>query len=104
MSPFPSLLDLYKVNLQVGMVMAESNAVVSMRMLGMAGFWSVTDTENSRMISEKVYASTRAVTEAGKVMMGAGRPDEVLSAAMKPIRKETRANAKRLAKRGPKMR
>jgi len=95
-NPFEYIGNAY----QVGYVMAEANAVIAMRTLGMFGMWSVTPTEDARMISEKVYAITKASTDAGRVAMNGGSPDEIAAAAIKPIRQKTRANAKRLGKRG----
>lgn len=95
-------MDYWAVSLQVGYVIAETQAVVTMRLLGMAGIWSVTPAEDARMISEKVYALTKATTDASKAVMRGGAPDEIAAAAIRPIRQKTRANARRLGKRGPK--
>ena len=89
--------------MQFSYLMAEAQAVITMRMMGMAGVWSVTSTEDSRMISEKVYAMTKATTDATKVAMTGGTVDEIAAAAIKPIRRKTRANARRLGKRGPRI-
>lgn len=86
--------------IEVGMMMAEAQSVIAMRMLGMWGIWSVTPAEDGRMISEKVYAMTKANTDATRVAMNGGSLDEIAAAAIKPIRNKTRANAKRLGKRG----
>jgi len=88
--------------MQFGYLMAEAQAVIAMRMMGMAGVWSVTSAEDSRMISEKVYAMTKATTDATKVAMAGGTADQIAAAAIKPIRRKTRANARRLGKRGMK--
>lgn len=89
--------------MQLGYLMAEAQAVIAMRMMGMAGVWSVTPAEDGRMISEKVYAMTKATTDATKAAMNGGTVDEIAAAAIKPIRRKTRANAKRLGKRGLKV-
>jgi len=86
--------------MQFGYLMAEVQAVIAMRLLGMAGVWSVTPAEDGRMISEKVYAMTKATTDSAKVAMAGGTVDQIAAAAMKPIRRKTRANARRLGKRG----
>lgn len=86
--------------MQFGYLMVEAQAVITMRLMGMAGAWSVTPAEDGRMISEKVYAMTKATTDSAKVAMGGGTVDEIAAAAIKPIRRKTRANAKRLRKRG----
>ena len=94
-------VEIWSLQVQAAMVLAESSAVISMRTLGMFGFWSVPNSENSRMISEKVYAATRAATLASVAAMSGARPDQITTAALKPIRQKTRANARRLVKRGP---
>ncbi|WP_299560741.1 antifreeze protein [uncultured Sulfitobacter sp.] len=86
--------------LEMTYMMSEAQAVISMRLMGMAGIWSVTPAEDSRMVSEKTQAMNRAGAEAARVMIAGGTPDRVMAAAIKPIRQKTRANAKRLGKRG----
>lgn len=86
--------------MQTGLLFAEANAVIWMRVWGMAGVWSVTPSENKRMVSEKIEASQKAMLAASKVAMRGGTPDAVTAAAIKPYRQKTRANSKRLAKRG----
>ncbi|SFR34248.1 hypothetical protein [Litoreibacter janthinus] len=97
-------LDHWQNALQLGMMTMEANAVIGMRIWGMAGFWAVTDSENQRMISEKAEAAKQGMMAAGLATMKGQRPDQVLAAAIKPVRRKTRANSKRLAKRGPKLR
>lgn len=86
--------------MQVGLVMAESQAVIGMRLLGMAGIWSVTPSENARMVSEKVHALTKAASDSSMTLLRGGSPDAVAAAAIRPVRRATRANARRLTKRG----
>ena len=93
----------WAATVQVGMVVIEAQAVIAMRMMGMAGIWSVTPTEDARMVSEKFEALTRSATAAAHVAMRGGTPDKIAEAAIKPIRQTTRANAKRLRKRGIKL-
>ncbi|MEL6641890.1 MAG: antifreeze protein [Pseudomonadota bacterium] len=86
--------------MQLGYLVAEAQAVIAMRLLGMAGIWSVTSSEDGRMISEKIYAMTKASTDATMAAMNGGTANEITAAAIKPIRRKTRANARRLGKRG----
>lgn len=96
----PNPLDYLGTAMEIGHVLAEAQMVVAMRTLGMWGIWSVTPSEDARMISEKVHAITKAGTDATRVAMRGGSPDKIAAAAIKPIRQKTRANAKRLGKRG----
>ncbi len=82
---------------------AEAQAVIAYRIFGMAGIWSVTPSENSRMVSEKGPALMAANLAAWNAAMRGQRPDQVYSAWLAPIGRETRSNALRLGKRGPKM-
>jgi len=88
--------------MEMGHMMAEANAVIAMRSLGMMGLWSVTPSEDKRMVSEKIEAVTRSVNDATKSMLKGDSADQITAAALKPLRQKTRANAKRLTKRGPK--
>lgn len=97
-------LDMWANALQTGMILAEANAVIAMRLWGTAGFWAVTPSENNRMVSEKAGALTRAMWNANTTALRGGGLDQIVAAALKPIRQKTRANARRLAKRGPKTR
>ncbi|MCB5198989.1 antifreeze protein [Loktanella sp. TSTF-M6] len=98
-----TLFDLMQLNAEVGMMLAESQAVMAMRVMGWGGFWSVTDRENDRMMSEKTEAAFQSMTRAGTAMITGQQPHEIMKAAIQPLRSKTRANAKRLAKRGPKL-
>jgi hypothetical protein len=96
-------LDLWQNSVQIGMIMAEAQWVIGLRMMGMAGMWSVKPSENSLMVTEKSHAMTRSLTNAGLAAMSGKNGDQILAAALKPIRQKTRANASRLIKRGPKL-
>ncbi len=100
----PAPADAWSNAVQAMMILAEAQAVIVMRLWGMAGIWAVTPSENSRMLSEKAGAWTRAALDAHVMVLRGGGSDQVFAAAMKPIRQKTRANARRLAKRGPKRR
>ena len=94
-------LELFKTNLEVGMMLAEAQSVIAMRMMGWGGLWSVTKSENNRMVSEKTEAITKSIQNATLAAMTGKRPDEIVNAAVKPLRQKTRANVARLGKRGP---
>lgn len=90
-----------RLALQFNMMMAEAQMVVAMRLLGMGGFWNVTSDETTRMVSEKAHAALASGRAAGRAAMAGKTPAKVALAAMKPVRARTRANASRLARRGP---
>jgi hypothetical protein len=96
----PDPIAYFANTVQVAHMMAEAQMVIGMRLMGMAGIWSVPPAEDARMVSEKMHAVTRSATDAGHAMMRGETPDKITAAAIKPLRQKTRANAKRLGKRG----
>ncbi|SNS34379.1 hypothetical protein SAMN04488078_101193 [Antarctobacter heliothermus] len=78
---------------------AEAQAVITMRVLGMAGLWSVKPDEATRMVREKVEHFPRAFQAATQAAIKGGDP---LGAAIGPLHRQTRANVIRLSRRGPK--
>lgn len=96
-------LDMMRSGIQLSGLAWEAQMVVAMRMMGMAGLWSVASTENSAMASEKPEAFAKAASAAGKAAAAGKRGDEILNAWTGSLRRQTGANMRRLAKRGPKI-
>jgi len=99
--PAATVADLWAAPVQISAMMAEAQMVVAMRILGMAGFWAVTPNETHRMFAEKQSAFATSMKAATRALAAGKRPDEVMSDALRPIRRRTRSNLSRLAKRGP---
>ncbi len=93
--------DMVRLSLQSGMMLAEANMVVAMRLWGMAGMWKVTSSENRRMVDEKSTAAMASSAAMARAMAAGHGPAAVAMAGLKPVRAKTRANAARLARRGP---
>tara|TARA_R110000787_G_scaffold19617_2_gene58699 strand:- start:1188 stop:1499 length:312 start_codon:yes stop_codon:yes gene_type:complete len=96
----PDLFAYLNNAIQLAHIMAEAQSVIGMRLMGMAGLWSVPASEDRNMILKKIQAMVRAGTDVTVLMLRGGRPDQIAAAALKPYRQKTRANAKRLGKRG----
>ena len=96
-------LALARSGADLAMLAWEAQLVMTMRLMGMAGLWSVVPTENGRMMSEKGPAFLEAAQSATQAAMTGCRPDQVVVAWARPLRKRTRANAHRLSKRGPRL-
>ena len=92
----------YSNCLTLGLLTAEAQAVVTMRVLGMAGLWPVTPTENRRMFSEKSTALVAAQVGMTKAAMSGHSPSDVVAAGLRPFRQKTRSNARRLTRRATK--
>ncbi len=100
MSRVVTPMDYWSNAMQVGWIMAEAQGVIAMRTMGAMELWSVPKTENSRMLNEKVFAFLKGGTDASLAALAGKSPDVVAAMAIKPIRQATRANHKRLTKRG----
>jgi hypothetical protein len=82
-------------------MMAEAQMVIAMRLMGMAGFWNLHPKETSRMVSEKMQAAEEAGRAASGALLSGRSAGAAAIAAVTPVRRRTRANVRRLGKRGP---
>lgn len=88
---------------QSSMMMIEAQRVIAMRVAGMTGGWNVTPAEDGRMVREKTEAAVASASAMVRTAIAGGSAGAVASAGLKPVRRRTRANARRLALRGPKL-
>lgn len=82
---------------------SEAQTVITLRMLGMAGLWSVAKSENQRMLAEKLPAITEAMIAASLAGLQGQTPGQIAQATLRPIRRRTRQNFRRLTRRGPRI-
>lgn len=93
--------EAFSLSMQTSLMLAEAQAVIAMRLWGMAGLWNVAPEETMRMVEEKTEAMTESAFSAGQAAMSGAGAAAVAMAALKPVRKRTSSNMKRLQKRGP---
>ena len=101
MKRFGTPAEAMRLAMQSTMMLAEANMVIAMRVMGMSGMWRVTPAENARMVQEKTDAAVASGAAMTRAIMAGDSSAQVALAGMKPVRAKTRANATRLAKRGP---
>ena len=70
-------------------MLAEAQSFIATRMMGWSGLWSVTASENDRMVSEKSDAITQSMQGATLAAMTGKRPDDILNAAVKSLAPES---------------
>lgn len=104
MNPLTMSLAMFRTGMDAFLMVTEAQAVIAMRLWGLAGVWSVAPAEATRMLSEKPPILARAATEALGAAMTGKRPDEVAAAWLKPVARRTSANRRRLSRRGFKRR
>ena len=102
--PLGEMAGLMSLQVTMAMMAAEAMSVISMRMMGFAGVWSIPPTEAWRMVDEKSRALTRANGDVAEAVLRGKAPAEIASAAVVPFRTATRSNSRRLASRGLKKR
>jgi hypothetical protein len=95
-------LDYMVPAMQAARIAMEAQTVIMLRMSGMAGFWAMRPDETSRMMAEKLSAGIESATAVMLSGMAGHSLPKLAMAAMKPIRRETRANARRLSKEAAK--
>ena len=94
MTPF----SFWLTGVQTATMLAEAQLVMTLRLAGMAGAIPLPRGEAGRMLSEKVAAVGQAGLAAGQAMAAGKTPNAVAQAALAPVARRTRANAKRLTK------
>lgn len=92
----PNPFDIWRASLEAARISAESHLVIGLRLAGLAGFWPMDPSEAVRMVSEKLAASRKAGEAALSVGLAGGSLAQVALAAMHPVGRKTRANARRL--------
>ncbi|WP_151718909.1 antifreeze protein [Gemmobacter serpentinus] len=92
-----------RLSTQTGVMIAEAQMVIAMRLWGMAGLWNVTPGETLRMVQEKTEAVMQSAALASTAMLRGRDGGAVALAALQPVRRRTRANLRRLQARGPKL-
>ena len=101
MNTVPTPAQLMQLSIRTSVMLAEAQMVIGMRMMGLMGFWRVLPSETHRMSSEKLAAMGEAAMASTRAAMTGQPPIKVAEAALKPIRRKTASNVKRLARRGP---
>ncbi|MWD30071.1 antifreeze protein [Aquicoccus sp. SCR17] len=100
-SPYGTPFEIWRNWVGLASLAAEAQAVIALRLWGMAGLWAVAPGESHRMVSEKLPAFAEAAQAAAMASLSGRSQAQVLSASLRPLRRRTKSNVKRLAKRGP---
>jgi hypothetical protein len=79
-------------------MLAEAQTVVALRMMGMAGIWTLAEGETTRMFTEKQQAFAQSALDLTTAAMRGRPPEQILAAAVGPLGRATRANSRRLGR------
>lgn len=99
MSRHASPFDLWKGSLELTALLVEAQAVMAYRTMGLLGLWAASPGESRRMVAEKAPAFAEAAMAASRAALLGRRPDEIVGAWIRPLRRKTRSNARRLGRR-----
>lgn len=89
--------SLFALQLKFGTLMMETQTVMTLRMLAMAGIIPARPGENARMVNEKGPAMIKAYAAATDAIMKGQRPEQIMNAAMTPVSQRVHSNRKRLS-------
>ena len=90
--------QMMKLNASVSTLMMDSQAVMSLRMMGMMGAIPTDNDEATKMVSEKAPAFAEAMTALTQAALSGYRPDQIIAAGMEPLQREVSSNRDRLTK------
>ncbi|WP_349580364.1 antifreeze protein [Sulfitobacter sp. NFXS29] len=94
MTPF----TFFALQSQFAALAVETQIVMSLRLLAMAGALPARPGENNRMVAEKGPAMVKAFSAGTQAMMLGKSPDQVMNASLAPLARKVRQNRKRLMK------
>ncbi|MBE2277589.1 MAG: antifreeze protein [Rhodobacteraceae bacterium] len=97
-SPIPTPFDLMRLAFGTSAMLAEAQAVFTLRTLGLVGVLRADEGETHRMVSEKFAAFSEAQAAVLGAALGGASPVALAEAALVPVRRCTRANVARLAR------
>ena len=97
MSPFTTT-DFLRTSWAMWRMTTEAQAVMAMRLAGLAGFWALPPGESRRMVDEKSHAFTDSWMAGGRAMAGGATAGATVGAAMAPFSRRVSANRRRLYK------
>jgi len=87
---------LWNLSLEITRMAVESQRIVALRMMGMAGLVPMRADEPARMVAEKHKALAASGQAMSRAMKAGKSATDVMAAGVKPMRAKTKANAKRL--------
>jgi hypothetical protein len=89
---------IWKAGFDAWRMLAEAQAVIALRVMGMAGIWTLAEGETLRMITEKQQAFAQSALDGAAAAMRGQPPERILAAAVRPLGRKTSANARRLGR------
>lgn len=89
-------LQILSMQTQMMQLCGDTQTVMTLRVMGMAGILPAEEDENERMVSEKLPALMKSATAAQNAVLNGCSPDQILNAAIAPLSSKVRDNRIRL--------
>ncbi|MDB6177508.1 antibiotic ABC transporter [Paracoccus sp. Z330] len=89
----------YRLWAQMTRIAVDSQMVIGLRMAGMMGLTAQAPGEPFRMVAEKQAAASESIFAMAQAASRGASADRVMSAALRPYGKRTRANSRRLTRK-----
>jgi len=93
-----SPVHMAEIMIRASQLAIESQMVIAMRVMGMAGAWPLRPDEMQRMVLEKGPAFWKAATKAQDAAFSGAPPQTIALAALKPLTRKARSNRRRLTR------
>ncbi|SPH17384.1 hypothetical protein DEA8626_00902 [Defluviimonas aquaemixtae] len=100
MRPLVTPFEFWRAAFLMGTIAVEAQVVIAMRLFGLAGMWHLGPSERRRMVAEKRAAIGDAWIASGRAALAGRGPFAQAGAALAPVRRRTKANRKRLTRKG----
>jgi len=98
MKRFSTPFHLARPMLESARMLVEAQQVIALHLAGIAGIWPISRAETKRMVDEKTAAKTESAQAVLTASPAGKSPGDVAMAAIRPLRRRTRANARRLTR------
>lgn len=89
----------YRLWAQMARIAVDSQLVIGLRLAGMMGMMAQSPGEPFRMVAEKQAAASESLFAMARATSRGASAERVMSAALRPYGKRTRANSRRLTRK-----
>lgn len=98
-----TVFDVLHTVIDTGRLASDAGTVVTLRLMGLAGAWTLPRDEASIMVQEKPAAFTDAFLASSRAAWAGNSPSKIVRAGLEPLSDRARSNRKRLSEGKPRM-
>lgn len=98
-----TVFDVLHTVIDTGRLASDAGTVATLRLMGMAGAWTLPRHEATIMVQEKPAAFSDAFVASSRAAWAGKSPSTIVRAGLEPLSDRARSNRQRLSKGGPRM-